>query len=687
MSIRIKIILSIVVTTLLTALVLGLLSISSVKSLTLSAEQKFITESNSTLQGYMKDMESGIERSTSRVANDPDVVTGLAEYLKTGDRKKLKEAVLTIARYSEGNLVTVTDASGIVAMRSHQPEKFGDNNSGFPHMRIALAGQTIVAHESTPTVPVGLRCGVPIVYEGKRIGVVSGGLNLGTEEFVDKMKSFTGAEVTMFLDDTRIMTTVKKADGQRNIGSTAAESIYKQVASGKDYMGTATVSGTHMYTYYSPIRDAANKVIGMTFVGMDITETQTHLKNSITFILVVMVLFCAAAVLIGLYIANGIARPMKATVNMIHEMKNGHLNTRLRLKLNDEVGVMARAMDEFADDLQNVVVRAMKRISVGDLEMMIEPKDDRDEVSDALKNTVKALRKLIIDDGGRVLNATANKDLTQRLKRDYSGAFDKMKIDINTVVNNLDEANGQISVNARNLAEGTSTQASSLEEVSASLEEMSSMTKLNADNSNEAKRLATEARAAADEGDASMKRMAEAINHIKKSADNTAKIVKSINDIAFQTNLLALNAAVEAARAGDAGKGFAVVAGEVRNLAMRSAEAAKNTANMIEESVKNADDGVRITEEVAKTLGLIVSRIIKVGDLIVEIATASSEQAQGIEQVNSAIAQMNNVTQTLSRQASELADMVSAFKLSGGGGRGGQMLALPDKRRQQLALN
>jgi methyl-accepting chemotaxis protein len=204
------------------------------------------------------------------------------------------------------------------------------------------------------------------------------------------------------------------------------------------------------------------------------------------------------------------------------------------------------------------------------------------------------------------------------------------------------------------------------------------MIKQNADNSNQAKILAAEARNAANEGDTAMKRMAEAIRHIKQSSDNTAKIIQTIDDIAFQTNLLALNAAVEAARAGEAGKGFAVVAEEVRNLAMRSAEAAKNTANMIEESVKSADDGVKITEEVAKSLGRIVDRAGKAGDLIAEVAAASNEQAQGIEQVNVAMAQMNDVTQSnaanseesasaaeeLSSQAADLSIMVSEFKLS-----------------------
>ncbi len=667
MSIHLKILLSIVATTLTTALVTGLISISSAKSLTVNAEKKSIIESNTTLQGYMKEMGSNIERDALMAAADGDLAAGLAEYLKTGERNKLKDAAMNIAKYSDGDILTITDAKGVVAMRAHQPEKFGDNSvANSDHIKAAIRGAKLLTYETTASVPLSLRYGAPIMHNGALIGAVSIGCNLGREEFVDKMKSFTGAEVTMFLGDTRIMTTVKKADGQRNIGTKAGENIYKQVSAGQDYMGGAIVAGKKMFTYYSPIRDAAGGVLGMTFVGIDITETERLLKETVTFVVIVMLLFGAAAVLIGRYIADGIAKPMKATVNMIHEMEQGHLDTRLRLNRGDEIGVMAKAMDAFADDLQNIVIGTMKKISEGDFSSKIELKNNSDEISRALKNTVESLHELIIDDGGRVLHAAANKDLSQRLNYQYKGEFAKMKDSINTVVGNLDEANGQISERAQHLAEGSSEQASALEEVSSSLEEMASMTKLNADNSNQAKLLTAEARAAAKEGDTSMKRMAEAIHQIKASADNTAKIVKSIDDIAFQTNLLALNAAVEAARAGDAGKGFAVVAGEVRNLAMRSADAAKNTAKMIDESVKNADGGVKITEEVAKSLGEIVESIAKAGDLIIEIATASAEQAQGIEQVNAAVTQMNKVTQEFSSQAAGLAEMVSSFKLSGG---------------------
>jgi methyl-accepting chemotaxis protein len=230
------------------------------------------------------------------------------------------------------------------------------------------------------------------------------------------------------------------------------------------------------------------------------------------------------------------------------------------------------------------------------------------------------------------------------------------------VINSLNEgskqvssAAGQVSSASQSLAEGSTEQAAGFEETSTSLEEMASMTKQNADNAQQANTLASEAQKAANNGTEAMQRMSDAINDIQKSSDETAKIIKVIDEIAFQTNLLALNAAVEAARAGEAGKGFAVVAEEVRNLAMRSAEAAKNTSSMIEESVKNSKNGVNIATEVGKVFEEIVQSVGKTNDLVSEIAAASQEQAQGIDQVNTAMAQMDKVTQQNAANAEESA--------------------------------
>jgi len=216
-------------------------------------------------------------------------------------------------------------------------------------------------------------------------------------------------------------------------------------------------------------------------------------------------------------------------------------------------------------------------------------------------------------------------------------------------------AAGQVSSSSQSLAQGASEQAAALEETTSALEEMSSMTKKNADTAQQAASLSSEAQKSAAKGNDAMNKMSTAINDIQKSASETAKIIKVIDEIAFQTNLLALNAAVEAARAGEAGKGFAVVAEEVRNLAMRSAEAAKNTAAMIEESVNNAKNGVTIAVEVGKNLEEITTAATKVNSLVGEIAAASKEQAQGIDQVNTAVSQMDKVTQSNAASAEESA--------------------------------
>ncbi|MBN2511556.1 MAG: hypothetical protein JXB18_01335 [Sedimentisphaerales bacterium] len=226
---------------------------------------------------------------------------------------------------------------------------------------------------------------------------------------------------------------------------------------------------------------------------------------------------------------------------------------------------------------------------------------------------------------------------------------------LNEASDQVASASTQISSASQSLAQGATEQAAGLEETSSSLEEMASMTKQNADNATQANTLAFEARKAADNGAEAMGRMTQAINDIQKSSDETAKIIKVIDEIAFQTNLLALNAAVEAARAGEAGKGFAVVAEEVRNLAMRSAEAAKNTARMIEESVNNSRNGVQISGQVKSALDEIVQGISKTTDLVGEIAAASKEQAQGIDQINTAVSQMDKVTQQNAANAEESA--------------------------------
>ena len=224
---------------------------------------------------------------------------------------------------------------------------------------------------------------------------------------------------------------------------------------------------------------------------------------------------------------------------------------------------------------------------------------------------------------------------------------------LNNLNSNVNEAAAQAKSTSQSLADGATSQAASLEETSSSIEEISSQTNNNASNARRANDLSSKTTAAAEKGAAAMEQMKAAISAIKESSEETSNIINTINDIAFQTNLLALNAAVEAARAGESGKGFAVVAEEVRNLAMRSAEAVKNTSGIIEKAVTSASSGNEITLQVAAMLGEIVQTANEANSLVGHIATASDEQSTGIGHINTAINEIDKVTQTNAAEAEE----------------------------------
>ena len=243
-----------------------------------------------------------------------------------------------------------------------------------------------------------------------------------------------------------------------------------------------------------------------------------------------------------------------------------------------------------------------------------------------------------------------------------------------------------VSNSSQTLAEGASEQAAAIEETSSSLEEMSSMTKQNADNASNANQLMAETKGTVARASQSMRNLTTSMKEISRASEETSKIIKTIDEIAFQTNLLALNAAVEAARAGEAGAGFAVVADEVRNLALRAAEAAKNTANLIESTVKKVKEGSELVEKTDKEFGEMTASVGKSGELIGEISAASQEQAQGIEQVNKAVSEMDKVVQEnaanaeesasaseeMNAQATRMKEFVEGLVALVGGGNGNQ---------------
>ena len=380
----------------------------------------------------------------------------------------------------------------------------------------------------------------------------------------------------------------------------------------------------------------------------DIAVFAENLERINSTLLVGYIVLILAIVLIlpALYLlTRNIVKPMKNVVAMVRELNNGHLGQQLNLNRSDELGILAGTLDDFAVSMTDEIVQPLKQLVDGDMTFQVYPKDENDLLRETIQHVAIEFSDMI---------------------RQIQSASEQISV-----------ASGQVSNTMQTQAEGASKACAALEEISSSVQELSSQTQLNADNSNEANQLASVARETADKGGVQMQAMVTAMAEINAAGENINKIIKVIDEIAFQTNLLALNAAVEAARAGQHGKGFAVVAEEVRNLAARSAKAAHETAELIKSSVEKSENGTTLAEQTSGSFTEIVTAVTKVTDLIAEIAAASQDQARGIEQVNQTLYNIDQGVQAdtanaeegaaaaeeLSTQAAHLQDMLGRFSL------------------------
>jgi methyl-accepting chemotaxis protein len=501
--------------------------------------------------------------------------------------------------------------------------------------------------------------------------------------------------------------------------SEEARPVYESMVGGSmDQMEKAVMLGKRAAALKDKIEGLTRELSDN--VRTELTSNAMASRNQVMVSVAALVwVFISSGFLI--YLTTIVIRPLAGMTEIAHRIADGDVNQMVRYQSRDEIGMLAEAFRAMIAYIKGIA-EAADLLSRGEVDVHITARSEKDLLG---KNFVKVAETLClmtaetaqltraaqagkldirgdtsklpgafaaiikgfnntldmviapINEAAAVLQQMSQKNLVRRMKGNYQGDFARIKEGLNLVLENLESslqqvANGseQITLAAENIAsgsqslsQGASEQAAAIEEFSSNLQETAAMARQNASNAQHTRGVAEQAKQDATLGTENMQRLSEAISRIKKSADQSAKIVKTINEIAFQTNLLALNAAVEAARSGDAGRGFAVVAEEVRNLAMRSAEAARNTSTLIEESVKNSDQGVALNKEVFGNLTVIRQQINTVSEVIAEIATASDQQRAGLDQVNKAVAQMNTITQQTAANAEESAS--AAQQLSG----------------------
>ena len=504
---------------------------------------------------------------------------------------------------------------------------------------------------------------------------------------VDDVSELVGAVCTIFQrmntngDMMRISTNLAK-DGERQLGTYLprtggdgkANPVLAAVLAGREYRGRAKVLGKASICTYRPLKNDSGEVIGLVATAMPL-ENATALRQSILDTKIGQTGYVFVLDSKGNYV---ISKDGKRDGENLWAAKDANGNHMIQdicsiaSGLNHgEIGDIIYPWSNAGDsESRDKVVRL---VYFKPWDWIIGVGSYQDEFEMAKANVAEIghqnqITLAIVSGLALLASILIWFFVSHGIGKSISGVVGQLS----SASNQVTAASDQVAQSSIQLSEGSSEQASALEEISASLVEMSSMTNQNAENAVQTDTMAKDSLKWARDGATVMDNMNSSIAQIKASSDETAKILKTIDEIAFQTNLLALNAAVEAARAGDAGKGFAVVAEEVRNLAGRSAEAARNTSSFIDTSQENALQGVQASKEVGGVLDKIAEGIQGVTELIGQVASASREQAQGISEISTGVAQLDEVTQSTAAMTEETA--AAGEELSGQAGELNQMV-------------
>ncbi len=508
----------------------------------------------------------------------------------------------------------------------------------------------------------------------------------GDYSLVDRTAQSIAGVATIFEkqggDYVRVSTNVKKENGDRAVGTKLAADHPAQpvLAQGNAYYGPADLFGRKFMTGYFPVKNPSGATIGILFIGIPMEVYYERMNQLQMLVLSVGAVVMLLVGVLAFYAISRSVKPMQALTSSVHAISSGDLASAIPcVEKKNEFGAIGRALALFRD---SAVARQQLETQAAEQRALNDAERSR---NDAEKRTLDGQIDFAVDQLAAGLGRLSQGDVSQMIETPFVGRLEQLRMDFNTSLERLQDTltrirasaasiqrnSGSVSASADELSKRTESQAASLEETAAAVEEITVTVRSSAERAHEANNVVAATKRTADSSGAVVSDAVAAMGRIEDASQRIEQIIVVIDDIAFQTNLLALNAGVEAARAGEAGKGFAVVAQEVRELAQRSANAAKEIKTLIDQSTREVNAGSELVQKTGSVLASISHEIIAISGHVETIATASRDQSAALQDVNSSVNAMDQMTQKnasmvaeatqASRQLAEEADMLMAL--------------------------
>jgi len=573
-----------------------------------------ISSAKKVVDNYIDNIKEKYLHAGLLIASNKDVMDAVTEK----NSNSLRPLIIQAMKVSGAHFITVSDEKGVVIARSHS-DKVGDSVGNQANVVKAITGQPNVGIEPGTVVKFSLRAGCPVQIDGKIVGVVTIGISLSEPDFVDKVKSFTDLENTIFDQNTRLITTITK-DGKRVVGTKMdnPKVLDAVLAKGETFIATNIILGKPFVTTYWPIKDPNGKISGMFFVGKPLEVIEAAKKKVSMAVLSVTAALALVMISLSWLSVRGITRPLNKMIYMVKDSAegDGDLTKRLVVERKDEIGEVSEYINQFIQNIQGIVQRITENSN------MVTAS------SDQLSSIAKELSSGAEDTSQRAANvATASEEMSANL-------------------NNVAAAMEQSSTN-------TNMVASAAEEMTSTINEI-------AENAERARNVSSKA---VDQAKIASDRMGE----LGEAANKIGMVTEAITEISEQTNLLALNATIEAARAGEAGKGFAVVANEIKNLAKQTAQATLNIKNQIVDVQRTTKASVAEINQISEVISGINQIVSTIAAAVEEQAASTHEIAKNIAQASHGIQEVNENVSQSSAVARNITEDISRVNLAATG--------------------